>query len=166
MVDRIRSFLRLPEAVGEMRSVVTEMSSSLAAVEAVARRPPPPATSFVSVLVTGHTTWPSTAWTPVAPLGKRTTLVKRGAPERVEVSMGDACEVREGEPHTFELRNDLPLTDVRVVCFADLRRVVVGGIYCGTTLCTAAMGACPIAMIREWPVGVVLRVQCNLRAAT
>jgi hypothetical protein len=102
----------------------------------VLRAPAPPPPPFVAVLVQGR-----------GPNGS-TTL---GMAKELTVKAGDM----------LELQSQLPLWDVTVTVFCDLRRVRVGGIFCGVDLMHAAMGSCPVAHVSKWELGVWLRVQAT-----
>ena len=166
-LDRFRALLDLPETVASVHASLASVRGQLDTFREqigtlLRRDAPPPPSAFVAVLVTGKVT--PAKWAEVAPLGKRSKLVKR---ETRDVMLGDALELQPFQARSIELRSEFPMTDVRVVVFADLRRVAVDGIYVGTRLCAAAMSpSLPCAIIDEWPLGVWLRVNCALRKDT
>ena len=55
-----------------------------------------------------------------------------------------------------------PLTNGRVIVFADLERVAVGPIFVGTTIIQNALGDCPVATFDVIEPGVMIRVNCSL----
>jgi hypothetical protein len=61
------------------------------------------------------------------------------------------------------MQTHLPLKDVRLTVFADFERVDIRAIFLGIDVVTAQLGTCPVARFSDWPPGVLLRVQCELR---
>jgi hypothetical protein len=74
------------------------------------------------------------------------------------VTLGDAREL-DGD-WTVQLQSNVPLHDVEVIVFCDLRKVRVQGIYLGVELQTMGLGSCPIARFELWQPAVWLRVHC------
>lgn len=138
------------------RGVAENTSYILKVAEAEQRRgPPPPPPAFVIALAEG-------TYTPdVAPVLKRGKGRIAPAPRRL--TLGRSASLTESG--NLELMSQEPLTDVRVIVFADLRRVDVALFY-GAELCAAAYGECPIAYLPRWEVGVKLTVSCKLWATS
>lgn len=68
-----------------------------------------------------------------------------------------------GGEGVLQTMSQRPLTHVRVIVFADLSRVRVGGIFYGTTLVQGDIGETPCATIPEIVPGVWIRAQVTPR---
>jgi hypothetical protein len=77
-------------------------------------------------------------------------------------TMGLARELDRAE-EILELHANLPLKNVQVIVFCDVRAVAVEGIYCGIDLVHANIGECPVAKFQDWPPGVRMRLAVRRR---
>jgi len=61
------------------------------------------------------------------------------------------------------VETQLPMSDIRVIVFADLRRVDLL-LFCGVDPIPAAVGSCPVGYVAgPWEPGVDITVSCRLR---
>jgi hypothetical protein len=131
----MNTFARLRTALGidDVHAAIANLTAVVRAHSRDAIAPVPPPPPFVMVLVQGD-----------GPRGP-TSL---GA-------CGDAGKL-------IELTSNLPLTDVEVIVFADMRRVRVS-VFLGVDLLAAAVGSCPFAYAASWMPGVKLYVDASER---
>lgn len=94
---------------------------------------------------------PPREWATILVVGKRDGMMR---------TMGAQHEVI-GPREDWTLNTHLPIDEVNVIVFCDLRRVRVTGIYFGVDLASVGLGPCPIVFFPRWEPGQLLRIQAE-----
>lgn len=129
-------------------------------------RPPPPAPdALVIVLVQAEREILEDTAPPLTLAQARQEGIALKRARTVPVSMGTTAALSSLRPgECLELAGSpYKLSNVRVLVFCDLARVVIGGIFMGSDLMTAGLGPCPMATAVRWDPGVKVRVQVQAR---